>query len=220
VTPQADELPTSEVRLIEAFVSSLRHERHLSDHTVAAYRHDVMGLATYLKRAGSSLATARYLELRRYLAQQHALGYARAAAQYRISANAGAPAEQTLSLEISIVLAVTYVLSLVFTLHTHKHLYVGHGDAESDAAMGMQQVPLWKSALILLAATFMVAIMSEFLVGAVEYTAHRLGMSDVFVGVFIVAHDHNSTNDISTAIQVGNPTAEFGSSFNARHVSQ
>ncbi len=86
MTPQADDLPTSEARLIEAFVSSLRHERHLSDHTVAAYRHDVTALATFLKRGGSSLSTARYLELRRYLAQQHALGYARASIARHVGA--------------------------------------------------------------------------------------------------------------------------------------
>jgi Ca2+:H+ antiporter len=120
---------------------------------------------------------------------------------HRISANAGAPAEQTLSLEISVVLAITYVLSLVFTLRTHKHLYAGHGDVESDTAIGMQKVPLWKSALILLAATSMVAIMSEYLVGAVEHTAQRLGMSDVFVGVFIVAVVGNAAEH-STAVMV------------------
>jgi Ca2+:H+ antiporter len=120
---------------------------------------------------------------------------------HRISANAGAPVEQTLSLEISIVLAVTYVLSLLFTLHTHKHLYVGHGDADSDDAIGMRKVPLWKSALILIAATSMVAIMSEFLVGAVEHTAERLGMTDVFVGVFIVAVVGNAAEH-STAVLV------------------
>jgi Ca2+:H+ antiporter len=65
----------------------------------------------------------------------------------------------------------------------------------------MQQVPLWKSALILLAATFMVAIMSEFLVGAVEHTAQRLGMSEVFIGVFIVAVVGNAAEH-STAVMV------------------
>ena len=120
---------------------------------------------------------------------------------HRLSSNAGTPVEQTLSLEISVVLAATYVLSLFFTLHTHKHLYVGHGDEESDTAIGMHKVPLWKSGLILLAATTLVAIMSEFLVGAVEHTAERLGMTDVFVGVFIVAVVGNAAEH-STAVLV------------------
>ena len=81
-----EELPTSEARLIEAFVAHLRHERHLSEHTVSAYRRDLTGLATFLTRGGSSLAAARYPQLRRYLAQQHALGYARASIARRVGA--------------------------------------------------------------------------------------------------------------------------------------
>jgi integrase/recombinase XerC len=85
VTSQED-LPTSEERLIEAFVSHLRHERHLSDHTVTAYRRDLTQLASFLARGGSSLASARYPQLRRFLAQQHALGYARASIARRVGA--------------------------------------------------------------------------------------------------------------------------------------
>src|SRR5262249_12381612 len=96
-------------------------------------------------------------------------------------------AERTLSLEIAIVLAITYILSLVFALHTHKHLYVGEGDDASEAALGMTHVPLWVATLTLLIATALVALLSDFLVGAIEQTAQRLGMSDIFVGVFIVA---------------------------------
>jgi integrase/recombinase XerC len=85
VTSQEDP-PASETRLIEAFVAHLRHERHLSEHTITAYRRDLTGLATFLTRASSSLAAARYLQLRRYLAQQHALGYARASIARRVGA--------------------------------------------------------------------------------------------------------------------------------------
>jgi Ca2+:H+ antiporter len=109
--------------------------------------------------------------------------------------------ERTLSLEISIVLAITYILSLVFALHTHKHLYVGEADADSDEALGFQHAPLWVSGVILLISTALVALMSEFLVGAVEETAQRLGMSDIFVGVFVVALVGNAAEH-STAVLV------------------
>jgi len=114
---------------------------------------------------------------------------------------AGARVEQTLSLEIAVVLAVTYMLSLVFTLRTHKHLYVGEADEESDAALGMRHAPLWKSTLILIVSTSFVALMSEFLVGAVEHTAERLGMPDIFIGVFIIAVVGNAAEH-STAVLV------------------
>jgi Ca2+:H+ antiporter len=109
--------------------------------------------------------------------------------------------ERTLSLEISIVLAITYVLSLVFALYTHKHLYVGEPDAESDEARGFAHVPTWLALLILLISTGLVALLSEFLVGAIEQTAERLGMSDIFVGIFVVAIVGNAAEH-STAVLV------------------
>jgi Ca2+:H+ antiporter len=109
--------------------------------------------------------------------------------------------ERTLSIEIAVVLTITYVLSLVFALHTHKHLYVGKHDEESDAALGLGHIPLWLSGVILLASTAFIALLSEFLVGAIEHTAQRLGMSDIFVGVFVVAIVGNAAEH-STAILV------------------
>jgi len=109
--------------------------------------------------------------------------------------------EHTLSLEISIVLAVTYGLSLLFSLYTHKHLYVGEADAESAEALGFGHVPLWAAILILIGATGLVALLSEFLVGSIEHTAQALGMSDVFVGVFVVAIVGNAAEH-STAVLV------------------
>jgi Ca2+:H+ antiporter len=110
------------------------------------------------------------------------------------------PAEHTLSLEISIVLAITYVLSLFFALYTHKHLYVGEHDSDSDDALGMgHHVPLWVATVILLVATGLIALLSEFLVGSIEHTAERLGMSDIFVGVFVVAIIGNAAEH-STAV--------------------
>ena len=94
--------------------------------------------------------------------------------------NAG---EQELSLEIAMILMLTYVLSLVFTLKTHKHLYAGgHGD-DADDAMGTEGWSTAKAATVLLIATTFVAVMSEFLVGAVQETAKAWGMTEVFVGV-------------------------------------
>lgn len=108
-------------------------------------------------------------------------------------------AERTLSLEISVVLAITYVLSLVFALRTHKHLYVGESDDEAHEALGFKHVPLWQAGLVLFVATALVALLSEFLVGAIEHTAQQLGMSDIFVGVFVVAIIGNAAEH-STAV--------------------
>jgi len=110
--------------------------------------------------------------------------------------------EQDLSLEISLVLFITYILSLVFTLRTHAHLYtsVGHGE-EEDEAIGTRGWSQRRSALTLLVATGLVALMSEFLVGAVEEASHALGLTDVFVGVVLVAIIGNAAEH-STAVLV------------------
>src|SRR5215207_2931991 len=49
-----------------------------------------------------------------------------------VGGTSSALSERTLSLEISIVLIVTYVLSLLFSLRTHKHLYVGEAGAHTE----------------------------------------------------------------------------------------
>src|SRR4030095_7138701 len=70
---------------------------------------------------------------------------------------------------------------------------------DSEEALGMHHVPLWRATLVLLVATGFVALMSEMLVGTVEPTAERLGMSDVFVGVFLLAIIGNAAEH-STAV--------------------
>jgi integrase/recombinase XerC len=79
-----DDLPPSEAETIDAFASHLALERHLSAHTVAAYRRDLAQLAAFLDRQGRTLGSATYLLLRRFLAQQHTLGYARATVARRV----------------------------------------------------------------------------------------------------------------------------------------
>jgi integrase/recombinase XerC len=88
VSPASDDpaLPRPQLALIDAFTSHLRLERHLSANTVAAYRTDLIHLATFLRRSSSSLEDADHAILRRFLAQQHALGYARASIARRVGA--------------------------------------------------------------------------------------------------------------------------------------
>jgi integrase/recombinase XerC len=82
----SDELPPSEAGLILAFADHLALERRLSPNTVAAYRRDLTQVAVFLTRQRSSLAEATYPLLRRFLAQQHTLGYARASVARRVGA--------------------------------------------------------------------------------------------------------------------------------------
>ncbi len=113
--------------------------------------------------------------------------------------NNAAAVERNLSLEIAIVLMATYVLSLLFTLRTHRHLYVGDaGDGIAEQKEG-HTAPLWKPIGKLLLATVGVAVIAEFLVAAATHTAESLGWSEVFVGVIVVAIIGNAAEH-STAI--------------------
>ncbi|WP_397568633.1 calcium/proton exchanger [Schlesneria sp. T3-172] len=109
-------------------------------------------------------------------------------------------AEQKLSLAIASVLALTYILWLVFLLVTHRGLFSPehHGD---EAANEESEKPwsLRKSIAVLAVSTLFVAIMSEFLVGSVEAARESWGVTEVFVGVIIVAIIGNAAEH-STAI--------------------
>jgi len=81
-----EDLPHPDETLIGEFADHLALERHLSEHTVAAYRRDLTQLAVFLARQRRSLVTATYPLLRRFLAQQVTLGYARASIARRVGA--------------------------------------------------------------------------------------------------------------------------------------
>ena len=107
--------------------------------------------------------------------------------------------EQELSLAIAIVLFATYGCLLGFELVTHKQLYAGESPAE-----GQRKTRHWslsKSLLILLISTLLVALMSEFLVGAVESARATLGLTELFVGVIVIAVIGNAAEH-STAVMM------------------
>ena len=61
------------------------------------------------------------------------------------------------------------------------------------------EVEISKSLFVLVVATSLVALMSEFLVGAVEAARATLGLSEVFVGVVVIAVIGNAAEH-STAV--------------------
>lgn len=83
---EREDLPHPDGALIEAFCEHLVFERRLSHHTVEAYRRDLTQLAVFLRRQRGALADATHPQLRRFLAQQMTLGYARATIARRVGA--------------------------------------------------------------------------------------------------------------------------------------
>jgi len=107
--------------------------------------------------------------------------------------------ERGLSLEIAVVLFVSYLLSLLFSLRTHRHLYAGqdHKGAHAHPAAGGT---VGRAVVLLLVATAAIAWMSEILVGAVEEASHALGLTEVFVGVIVVAVIGNAAEHSSAVL--------------------
>jgi Ca2+:H+ antiporter len=102
---------------------------------------------------------------------------------------------ETLSLGISAILIVTYVCSLIFSLKTHKHLFDCGGE---------ECKPHWprnKAIIVLVLTTAVIALESEFLVGAVETVSQSLGLTELFIGVIVVAIIGNAAEH-STAIMM------------------
>lgn len=92
----------------------------------------------------------------------------------------------SLSVSISFVLLLVYGLFLLFSLVTHPALFAGTKASEEDEA---HEVP-WtasRATVVLASATAAIAWMSEILVGAIEPTAKEFGLTNIFIGVFVVA---------------------------------
>jgi Ca2+:H+ antiporter len=109
------------------------------------------------------------------------------------ASGSGSAADLTLDTEIAVVLLVTYVASLVFTLKTHRNLYASDRDEHSTESIG-------PALGMLVGATIGVAWMSELLVGSVAETARALGMSELFIGVVIVAIIGNAAEHYSAVV--------------------
>jgi Ca2+:H+ antiporter len=110
--------------------------------------------------------------------------------------------ERGLSLDISIVLMATYLLGLLFSFKTHSYLYLGTGagmDSEEPPAEEAPGGRAGRALTLLLISAGAVGLMSELMVGALEDAAHDLGMSQVFVGVILVALVGNAAEH-STAV--------------------
>jgi Ca2+:H+ antiporter len=95
------------------------------------------------------------------------------------------PKVEVLSRWTAVVLIGIYAAGLVFSLVTHRNLF---------GAMEQRPPRLGKGAAlgVLLVATGVVAWLSEIFVGAIEPATHALGMSQLFVGVMVVAIIGNS----------------------------
>ena len=114
--------------------------------------------------------------------------------------------EQHLSLAIAVVLIITYIFTLVFSLYTHRDMLVademtrGANQIKADLEESGDHWTKRKAITVLLIATAFVALIAEFLVGAVEEAGKTLGLTEVFVGVIVVAIIGNAAENSSAIL--------------------
>jgi Ca2+:H+ antiporter len=111
----------------------------------------------------------------------------------------GSGVELKLDTEIAVVLFITYCASLVFTLRTHRDLYGVTGDSDDTHGSG-HGMSVKRAVIVLFASTAAVAVVSELLVTSVSETARDLGMTNLFVGVVIVALVGNAAEHFSAVV--------------------
>jgi Ca2+:H+ antiporter len=89
-----------------------------------------------------------------------------------------------LSLGVAIVLLLSYGAGLWFSLKTHRAVFNPYGQGEEDESHRWE---VSRAALYLALSAVAVGVMSEILVGSISEASEDIGLSEFFVGVFIVA---------------------------------
>ena len=120
---------------------------------------------------------------------------------------------QRLSGSVAVVLIVVYSLTLVFSIKTHSYLYdvaLAQLDqtelAEANLATDNPEhkVNLWLWIGVLLGATLLVAVESEFLVDTLEEVTSALGLTQLFTGVIflpIIGSAAENATAVSVAVK-------------------
>jgi Ca2+:H+ antiporter len=88
-----------------------------------------------------------------------------------------------LSLGIGVVMIAVYLAGLLFSLRTHNDLF----NPGQSGEPGRTAWSVRRSVLTLAAAGVLVGVMSDLLVGSIERASSAIGLSQFFVGVFVVA---------------------------------
>ena len=108
----------------------------------------------------------------------------------------GSPRLERLSLWTSGVLIALYLANLFFVFKTHRARFIAAADVDGDST---PDVSRGRAIFSMVLATLLIALLSEILVGRIGAVTHALGMTELFVGVIVVALVGNAAEN-STAI--------------------
>jgi Ca2+:H+ antiporter len=90
---------------------------------------------------------------------------------------------EKLSFGVAIVLLISYVAGLIFSLKTHRAVFNPYSEHEEEE----HHWSVRRAAVYLALAAVAVGVMSEILVGSITEASEDIGLSEFFVGVFVVA---------------------------------
>jgi Ca2+:H+ antiporter len=91
---------------------------------------------------------------------------------------------ESISLGVSLILLLSYAAGLLFSLKTHRRVFNPYAEDEEEEA---HHWAVGRAALYLAVAAVLVGLMSEILVGSISEASEEIGLSEFFVGVFVVA---------------------------------
>jgi Ca2+:H+ antiporter len=96
------------------------------------------------------------------------------------------------SVSVASVLILLYISALVFTLVTHQHLFHVPDPAYETATWSRR-----RAIAVLLVAALAVGLESELLAGSLEPAVAQLGVSRIFIGLFVIAIVGNAAEHAS-----------------------
>jgi Ca2+:H+ antiporter len=91
---------------------------------------------------------------------------------------------EKLSFGVAIILLASYVAGLIFSLRTHRAVFNPFEEEPEEEA---HHWPVRRAAVYLALSAVAVGVMSEILVGSISEASEDIGLSEFFVGVFVVA---------------------------------
>lgn len=100
--------------------------------------------------------------------------------------------DERLSLAVSVVLILLYIGNLVYTFITHRDVFRRPEQEEEKP-----EWPLWKGIAVLVGGSVLVAFESELVSKGLVPTAQKLGLSEFFLGITVLAVVGNAAEYIS-----------------------
>jgi Ca2+:H+ antiporter len=91
---------------------------------------------------------------------------------------------EDLSFGVAIILMLSYFAGLLFSMKTHRAVFNPY---EAENAEHQEGWSVRKALGLLAIAAVLVGLMSEILVGSISEASEEIGLSEFFVGVFVVA---------------------------------